>query len=317
MAGAPCGDEGGVELLRACQQDLATAWRALWCEAHLSLKPVLADRAAVGAAKRYTEAMLTPELLAGPIWRRSYEKPLGYPGDYQIMNYIYDGEALGETGFARLIHLLGIDVGAFVHQRMELMRDFLMETVSECSPGPGPIEITSLGCGPAREVVECLALRRRPTPLRFTLVDHERAALADAIERCAASRAGYGAPLEIEPIHASVFELTREPRLGRDRLPPQNLIYSVGLFDYFRRERCERLAAAMYERLAPGGRLIIGNMRAGTDMVWPLEFIEDWTLHYRTEAELAALAVPLGAASVEVRRDRTGYNLFLIARKPS
>ena len=62
------------------------------------------------------------------------------------------------------------------------------------------------------------------------------------------------------------------------------------MFDYFRRERCERLAAAMYERLAPGGRLIIGNMRAGTDMVWPLEFIEDWTLHYRTEAELAALA---------------------------
>jgi len=39
------------------------------------------------------------------------------------------------------------------------------------------------------------------------------------------------------------------------------------LFDYFRRERCERLA--------PGGRLIIGNMRVGTDMVWPLEFIEN------------------------------------------
>ncbi len=137
------------------------------------------------------------------------------------MNYIYDGEALGETGFARLVHVLGIDIGAFVRQRMELMRDFLMETVSECSPGP--IEITSLGCGPAREVVECFALRRRPTPLRLTLVDHERAALADAMERCAASRVGYGAPLEIESIHASVFELTHDPRLGRDCLPPQNL----------------------------------------------------------------------------------------------
>jgi hypothetical protein len=132
-----------------------------------------------------------------------------------------EGEALGETGFARLVDVLGIDIGAFVRQRMELIRDFLMETVSECSPGP--IKITSLSCGPAREVVECFALRRRPTPRRLTLVDHERAALADAMERCAASRVGYGAPLEIESIHASVFELTHDPRLGRDCLPPQNL----------------------------------------------------------------------------------------------
>ena len=52
-------------------------------------------------------------------------------------------------------------------------------------------------------------------------------------------------------------------------------------------------------------------------MVWPLEFIEDWTLHYRTEAEMRATAAPLGAAAVEVRPDPIGYNLFLIARKPS
>jgi len=134
------------------------------------------------------------------------------------MNYVFDGEALGEIGFARLVHVLDIDIGAFVRQRMELMRDFLMETVSECSPGP--IKITSLGCGPAREVVKCFALRRRPTPLRMTLVDHERTALADAMERCAASRIGYGAPLEFEPIHASVFKLTHDSRLGRDRPPP-------------------------------------------------------------------------------------------------
>jgi hypothetical protein len=55
----------------------------------------------------------------------------------------------------------------------------------------------------------------------------------------------------------------------------------------------------------------------GIDMVWALEFIENWALDYRTDAEFAALAILLGAGSVEVRRERTGYNLFLIARKPS
>ena len=45
----------------------------------------------------------------------------------------------------------------------------------------------------------------------------------------------------------------------------------------------------MYERLAPGGLLVIGNMKAGTDMIWPLEFIEDWSLNYRTPEEMRAL----------------------------
>ena len=73
----------------------------------------------------------------------------------------------------------------------------------------------------------------------------------------------------------------------------------------------------MYERLAPGGLLVIGNMKAGTDMIWPLEFVEDWSLNYRTPEEMRALAAPLGAAAVELRTESTGYDHFLTIRKPN
>jgi len=45
----------------------------------------------------------------------------------------------------------------------------------------------------------------------------------------------------------------------------------------------------VYERLAPGGLLIIGNMNEiELSNLWPMEFLTDWHLFYRTDAEMLA-----------------------------
>ena len=214
------GRERLEELVFACLERLLPEWRALWRIAHQGLKPVLDDPAMVRATKQFTEAVVTPELIRGPIWRQSYDKPFGYPGDYQVMNYIYDGdnanngEVVGETAFARLVHALGVDIGRFVRTRMELVRDVITATVEERAASGVPMEIMSLGCGPAREVVECLKAGLAPVPLRISLLDHEVAALDDALENCAPFQPRHGAPLEIVPLHASVWEHANKQRLG-------------------------------------------------------------------------------------------------------
>ena len=50
-------------------------------------------------------------------------------------------------------------------------------------------------------------------------------------------------------------------------LPPQDLIYSVGLIDYLSERRAAGLVRKLFELLIPGGLLIVGNMNE-TEAAW-------------------------------------------------
>ena len=303
-----------TELCAACHELVVPEWRALSDDSLDLVTPLLSEPAKLRSAKHYTEAVLTPELTAGPIWRRSYEKPLGYPGDYQVMRYIYNDAAEGHTAYSRLVHGLGLNVGAFVPHRMEMMREAIAMTVEDRAGETGPIRIASVGCGPAREVMDYLESGRPHVPLRFTLLDHDGEALdfaARSARRATGVRDGIA---EVHPLQASVIQLIKDREISK-RLASQQLIYSVGLFDYFRDHVCRKLAAVLFDTLVPGGLMVIGNMKAHTSIVWPLEFIADWTLRYRTAEEMLALTDLPEADSAELHTEPTGCDYLLFVRK--
>jgi hypothetical protein len=101
-----------------------------------------------------------------------------------------------------------------------------------------------------------------------------------------------------------------------DEAGPQDLIYSVGLIDYLIDRRARTLASRLYERVAPGGTLIIGNMNE-TDLsnLWPMEFITDWHLYYRTEKDMLAWTDGLSFEKAWTETDPTGRVRLLFVRK--
>jgi hypothetical protein len=92
---------------------------------------------------------------------------------------------------------------------------------------------------------------------------------------------------------------------------------SAGLFDYLREGRAQTLIRGLYELLAPGGLLAVGNAIAPQPMFWTPEFLGDWTLLYRTREEMLRLArlVPDGA-EVEVVVEPGNAYYFLLVRRP-
>ena len=302
------------ELCTACHELIVPEWRALSEDSLGLVTPLLDEPAKLQAAKRFTEAVLTPELKAGPIWRRAYEKPLGYPGDYQVMRYLYNDAAEGDTAYARLAHGLGLEIGAFVPHRMEMMREAIAMTVEDRAGETGPIRIASIGCGPAREVMDYLESGRTQLPLRFTLVDHDGEALEFAVRNAGRTSGVRDGVAKVHPLQVSVIQLIKD-RAVSERLASQHMVYSVGLFDYFGAHVCSKLASVLLDALVPGGLLVIGNMKAHTSIVWPLEFIADWTLNYRTAEEMLALADLADAASAELHTEPTGCDYLLFVRK--
>jgi hypothetical protein len=302
-----------ADMLAACEERVLPRWRALWQRGNELVAPIAGDRLLWQATKRYTETVLTPDFILGAFARRCYEKPLGYPGDYEAMNMAYDRRREGQRLGDQLIHRVGLEVGECIANRMIMMRQAIARTVADA--GEGPVRIASLGCGPAREVVDYLKVAALPRRTEITLVDQDHAALSCAYERTLPEIMRHKGGASVACLHSSFAQLLKAGELFQ-KLPPQHLIYSVGLIDYLTARRTKGLIEALYERLAPGGQLIVGNMKAGADStLWPVEFITDWPLAYRSAEEMLALGADLPDASLEVSDDPTGRVCFLAVRK--
>jgi SAM-dependent methyltransferase len=300
----------------SCEAHLIEQWRPLWRLGNDLARSVMDDQKAREITKEFTELVLTPEMRLGAIWDRSYAKPLGYPGDFEMMNQVYDWQRLGNTIYDMLIHRIGLDVAECIRTRMDVVRDRIAELVAARADGE-PARILSLGCGPAREVELFLktpaAARARAA---FTLIDQEQAALSQAYERTYPSVLRSEGRIRVQCLNISFTNILRGTG-GLNQLPPQDMIYSVGLLDYLTDRRAGQLVHRLYQILAPGGTLIIGNMNeTGLSNLWPMEFIADWTLQYRGHDRMAAWAQGLNAAEVRTELEPTERVRLLYIRKP-
>ncbi len=58
----------------------------------------------------------------------AYAKPLGYPGDFEIMNQVYDWKRVGHGAYEMLLHRIGLEVAECIKTRMEIVRGIIGET---------------------------------------------------------------------------------------------------------------------------------------------------------------------------------------------
>jgi chemotaxis methyl-accepting protein methylase len=300
----------------ACEARLIQHWRLLWRTGNDLVKDIVTNREALEATKAFTEVVLTPEICVGPIFDRSYTKPLGYPGDFEIMNQIYDWKRQGTTVYQMLMHRLGLDVGEFVKTRMEAVGANIGQVVNE-KGNARVARILSLGCGPAREVEVFLgSVGLRNKRVEFTLIDQEQAALSYAIEKTFPHVLNANGQARVQCLNMSFTDIVRS-NSGLTSLPPQDLIYCVGLIDYLADRRAATLVRRLYETLAPGGLLIIGNMNeTPQSAVWPLEFLLDWSLYYRDNAQMLAWVNGLQPAAAWTETESTDRVRLLFVRKP-
>ncbi len=305
--------ETASEMRASCERRALPLWRALWHRANEIVAPLLGDPEALSTVKRFTELVLTPELMGGKIWRRSYEKPLGYPGDFQIMNQVYAWQREGANLFDQLLHRLGLEVAECIATRMVMMRQSIGELCAR--RGDRIAHVANIGCGPAREVVDFLQMRDLPSPVHFTLLDQDHAALSQAYQQTYSEVIRHKGRAGVTLLHTSFSQLLKAGELF-GALPPQDLIYSVGLIDYLVPKRAKALIASLYERLAPDGTLIVANMfTTNTGNLWPMEFLCDWPIIYRSEADMLDLAVGLNPARTDMAMDPTGRVVLMTLRK--
>jgi SAM-dependent methyltransferase len=263
------------------------------------------------AVREYLKRHLQELLLPAPIYRQAYFKPLGYAGDYVTMNIVYSNHYFGESTYAKFLNRMFCDVASA--RAIIARRAYLREQIERVAEGHGRsrARIMAVAAGPAREVQDYLTTASPGRPVEFTLLDQDPRALSFAHATLRPLAARFGERLTIRCINGAVKHLVREPERFAD-LGGQDLIYAAGLFDYLRQDAAERLTANLYSLLAPGGALAIGNLSPACSSLAFLEYLVDWPIISRTDAELTALGTPLSPTALRIDREASGVNPFLV-----
>ena len=303
---------GAFEL---CLEQMMPQWRDHWYRGNKALETVIDDKERLAAFKNLTELVLTPEFNEGPIWERAYSKPLGYPGDFQVMNYVYDWKREGKSTYAQLIHRLGLDACEPVATRMDVVVETILR-IAALKPAGETARILSLGSGPAREVSRIFEKTSRgTTKFAYTLVDQEEKALQYAYEGNYPAAKAHGPGAAINCLNLSFTDILRG-QIGDNSTHGQDVVYSVGLFDYLKDRRARLLTKSMFDLVKPGGLLIIGNMnKADFSNIWPGECLSDWRLYYRSEKEMLGWAEGLPKQAAWTETEATGRVRLLFIRK--
>jgi len=315
----------GAEAVRSLTERSLAALREPWAEiqrgcSHAAVE-CLQDRDVLLAAKEYTETVVTPLLMECPLVERAYGKPLGYPGDYQVMLYYYNNRPEGDSVYAQVFHKLGVEhpLSAGVRTRRDYVVELMREEHDRVCAAAGEdasFRVTSLACGPAREVSDYVAGRRGwPGQATWTLIDQEDEALSIAYHDAVRALSRAGARGALQCLHLSFVQMLRDASILAS-LEPQHFIFSTGFFDYLRENQAQVVLRGLYERLVPGGLLVIGNALGPNDHFWSAEFILDWTLLYRTRDEMRRLAARLPeTAEVDVAVEPGNAYYFLLVRR--
>lgn len=297
------------------------ATRALLDAAYAELTALAAGLSpAQRAAERALHRMwVQPYFLAGPLHRWAIDKPYGYPGDFRMVEHLFEFQPGAGAPLGALLDRWGFETGPARAHRAR--REWALAYVRDAGARAGarPLRLLSFACGPER------VLRALPPGERaydITLCDVDPRAL-DHAERHLRAVLGDAQAATLRSVPLSAYALIRDPAAARALASPAieaaggfDLVLVLGLLDYLRERPARRLLAALGPLVRPGGVLLLTNLHAENPWRSYMEDLLDWPAWHRTRADLERLVAHLGLETLGLAPDpESGTNLFYAGRR--
>ena len=264
--------------------------------------------------RSFAQAAIHPLILRAPFVYRTFTKPLGYAGDYEMVNQILGDPRQGPTTYFQLVNFMFLQAGvAQAHRnRVDILCERLEALARKAVQEQRTMRVLNIGCGPAAEVQRFAQRNPGFDKLEFVLVDFSSETLEYTRQKLLDAQAGPDKPLRFTLQHESVNQLLKRAQRSSatDADEPFDFIYCAGLFDYLTDKVCNRLIQYFVSRSRAGGRVMVTNVhKDNPERHWMEHFLE-WYLIYRNEADMQRVA-PASLTQVETYRDQTGVNVFL------
>lgn len=266
--------------------------------------------------KQQFRSMLGNWLYQSYIMKHALDKPHGYPGDYKLLEIIYDNNEISE-GYAKYFDRYFLDnpYAVAVRNRKNLMRKILNDFIMLYSQ-KSRIEILNLASGSCREILELLEDGICYSgQLVFSCVDFDDEALMFSkkiFENVAQN-------IKVNMIKENILNLGNKPDHYFPIFNGKDLVYSIGLADYLPDRVLRKIIQFSYSILNPGGKLIIAFKDRDKNRNAPLppDWYCDWTFVPRNKCKVLELIeeCKLGNPPLELRWEESGVIFFVSLAK--
>jgi extracellular factor (EF) 3-hydroxypalmitic acid methyl ester biosynthesis protein len=239
--------------------------------------------------------------------------PQGYQGDYKMLESIYRNTPLSEgIGYYLDLCSLNTELAVSVRNRITKLETILKDELSKRQKP----SVLNIACGSCREVFE-LAPEIEKSGAKFTCIDLDNDALSFAANRL--SYTGIST-LTSNQVKFRKYNALRmfDHELNMSEFGKQDIIYSVGFFDYLESDFLATMLGELYNLLNPGGKLIVSFKDANRYRHQDYHWIGDWDgFLQRTEEDFMGIfsdaKIPFSAIS-ESRQD-SGVIVFYVITK--
>jgi len=244
--------------------------------------------------------------LRGPLWNHGLIKPHGYPGDFEILNAIYQNTPVAKdlVGYELDRAFLTSSLAEAVRNRKDTIVTHLFTKIRLMSKEN--VKILNLACGPCVDVAELLDTDLI-SPLSMLCVDYDKEAFDFAKSVIGQKVSNHN----ISYLQTNVLRL--RTLTNSDIAAPFDIIYSVGLLDYVPDRLVSIALRNWWQMLRPGGSLLVTIKDKDKYDPTFYDWMADWTFIPRTEKQFRALlseTLKISEDKIEFKRDKTEITII-------
>lgn len=229
-----------------------------------------------------------------------FVKPYGYPGDFRLIDKIYRFDINQDLQYKKWDLFFQNQPGA---NAVRNRKDFFIEYCRKLAIRKANAKVLILGSGPASDVHEFLTRFSGGNNISIDLIDFDQSAIDFSIQK----NEEFDGQISYNKINALRFNSYKL----------YDLIWSAGLFDYFKDKHFTFLIRKYINCLDDDGEMVISNFSTKNPTKRLMEVLSDWYLNLRTESDLFRIAsdANINKELVSVDKEPLGINLFLKIRK--
>ena len=244
----------------------------------------------------------------GKIVKRGYEKPRGYPGDYLMLEAVYDNRSTSEDiGYCCDMYFLNNKYAVAVRNRKDMMKDMLLEHIREnTSP---EIDILNIACGPCREITEAFSKKINcDKKINFNLVDFDEEALHFSKKSLSFVETDN---IVFRYLKHNVLRYTsKDKEEYASLLGKQDFIYSIGLADYMPDKMFKKIISFCFKLLKPKGSFSFAHKDIKMYNPVDIDWWCDWTFYSRDEKEVLGLVSECEIENFDLKVEREPSNVI-------
>jgi SAM-dependent methyltransferase len=232
------------------------------------LEKEVKDPLAVKNAQVYFREKTHPIMSKSYFINRARTWPNGHQGDYMTLELAYKNTPMSQgIGYYLDKYALSTQLTIGVKERVIKMRELLKDELMR----KRDLKVLDVACGSCREVFE-LAPEIKSSGAKFTCIDLDPNALNFALDRF--RYAGLSSD------HADVVQYNAlrmfDNEMAQTEFGLQDVIYSIGFFDYLPDDFLVKMLNSLYALLNPGGKLIAAFKDADRYRSDVFHWLVDW-----------------------------------------